>query len=240
MITRSVFLYFFIFSMLIFGSCTKTFHVRPSGNVTKVIVPINDFSGISIGNGIQLIITKDTIEKIIIETDDNVQGLYTSQKIGNNIDIRLNRNTSFRPGQIVKVFISYKNLAELHATSGCVIKLNNPINTTDFKLVVSDGCVLNGTINCTNLDAEISYGSKITLFGKANKYLLNATEGCQINNFAFISNILDCKISHGTTVNLTVDTSIDVVATDGAVLNFKGNATINSKIINSSAQVNKL
>jgi Putative auto-transporter adhesin, head GIN domain len=232
----------FIIGMLtiLVWSCSKPVTVRPSGNITKVTIPISNFTGIQVRNGMQLFVTKDTVEKIVIETDDNIQDLYTAQKIGSNVDIRLNQTTDFRPEQVVKVFISAKNLVELVAASGCIVKFNNTIPSNDFNLKLSDGSVFNGAFSATTLTANITSGCKATLTGTTNKFTLVASAGCQVNDFDFKSNILDCKISDGTTVNTTVNTTIDVVATDGAVLNFKGNAVVNSKTINSGGQVNKL
>jgi hypothetical protein len=237
-ITKNLFI--LIILTLFIGSCSKSLTIEPSGNITKVTIPITNFTGIQVRNGIQLFVTKDTIEKIVIETDDNIQNLYTAQKIGNNVDIRLNQSIDFRPEQVVKVFISVKNLIELVAVSGCVLKLNNTIPANDFNLKISDGSFINGSFSTTNLTASITSGSKATLMGTTNKYTLTSSAGCQINDFNFMSNILDCKISDGSTVNTMVNNTIDVVATDGGILNFKGNAVINSKTVNNGGQVNKL
>jgi Putative auto-transporter adhesin, head GIN domain len=233
-------LIFFIILLVFFiSSCSMT-AIRPSGNVTKIIVPISDFTGIHIGNGIQLFATKDSFEKIEIEADDNIQELFTSQKIGDNLDIRLNRNANFTRRKTMKVYISYKNILELNATSGCIIKFTNTLNTPDFSIKLSDGSLLKSAINCTNLNAEITGGSKATLTGTANYFNLNATDGCQVNDFGFVSKKLNCKISAGTVVNTTIKDKLDVVATDGSILNYKGNATINSQTVNTGGHLNNL
>ncbi len=223
-----------------FYSCEFNQIVRPSGDVTKKSIPITDFSKINVANGIQLFVSKGNSEKVEMETDDNIHKLYSFEKKGEMLYIKLNRAVNFKPEQNVKVYISLVNFDELVANSGCIIKINDSFSTSDLKVKLSSGCQMNGAIICNNLNLDLTAGSQLTIRGKTDKLVLNSSSGCQINGFDLISNTLECQILGGTVANFTVNNSINVVASGGSILNYKGKATILSKDVRSGGQVNKI
>jgi len=59
------------FSLILLTFCGEYSDISGSGKPTQKIVNVPDFKGVIIQNGIEAIIKIDTINKIIIETDEN-------------------------------------------------------------------------------------------------------------------------------------------------------------------------
>ena len=118
--------------------------------------------------------------------------------------------------------------------------MTNTLNQPSFAFDFSGGGKLQGNINATNVAGSCSGGSELNLTGRATSYELNASGGVNANGFDFIVDNFKCQLSGGGTVNIGVNSKLNVTASGGSVINYKGARVIESQNLTGGSKINKI
>ena len=54
-------------------------HVNGNGKVVKEVRNVSGFDAISVNNGIELLVSQDTFEKVVVEADENIQKILRTE-----------------------------------------------------------------------------------------------------------------------------------------------------------------
>ena len=62
-------------------------HIHGNGKVVKQERPVSGFDEISVSTGIEVILTQDTFEKVVVEADENIQKVIKTEVNGSKLKI---------------------------------------------------------------------------------------------------------------------------------------------------------
>lgn len=220
---------------LFFTACQQE-EIIPSGNINqKTHLIYTDYFQINVSDGIEYTITPSDSDKVVIETDDNVQAEVSVKQVGNIIYISRNPDSNVKwNSTTVKANIQtdqtiYAIQGENGSKGNCDF---SPCGTGSlFKVVLTGGSTFNSPISMAggSVWVELSDGSEATLSGIANEMRLLLESGSKLNAYDLTATNLILQIfSGGSTAYATVTEKIFAVdAKGGSTLYYKGTGIVN-------------
>lgn len=215
--------------------------IKGNGNVVEETRPLNGpFNAIKASEGLQVYLTQNDNENVLVEADENLQELIIVEIIDNTLKIHTKKNIGWAKAK--KVHVNFKNVARIAATSGSNVYTTNTINTNNLNIESSSGSnismeVKTNFLSCesssgsniklnveaSSLSCESSSGSNILLSGKTTKLIAEASSGSGIRAGELIAESSQVDASSGS--NITVNTSKELIAkaTSGGGINYYGN-----------------
>jgi hypothetical protein len=228
---------FIAFNSLVFGQTIN------DSNVEKRSV--NGFHGIEVGTGIKLMLTKGNSEevavsassteyrdKIVTEVVNGVLKIHYETKLG-----AINKRDENKE---LKAYVSYKQLDMLNANTGAEVELQSVLSASSFDLKVTTGAVLKGAINAGSLKVEQSTGSKITMTGTAEKIEIEGSTGSKFEGEELKTTTCNVSVSTGAKVTISAEKDLQVKASTGGIVKYKGNASISEVKTNTGGSVSKI
>jgi hypothetical protein len=235
---KNIKLYLLSLTLISFISCEKG--VSPSGSITKVEKNFSNFSSIEIEDGFKVIITSNNSEKVEIETNENIQQYVIATQTGNKIRFKRAGSINFGPRTTITIYISATKITEIYGSGGSLISTNNQIVTDNLTTEFSGGSIFTSSLKCNSFTTTISGGSKLNLTGSSDNYVLNSTGGSIFNGFDFIAKKFTCDVSGGGIVNITVTDKLDVKASGGSIITYKGGGIVNTQSLTGGSKIDKL
>ncbi len=195
--------------------------IRGNGKVVKSEREVKNFTSIEISSGLDLILTQDTLEKVMVESDENLQDLIKTEISGGELKIYTSKPIIHTSSS--KIYVTFKNLKEISASSGSDVKSSSKLNFEDFKVEASSGADIDLTLSCTNLEVENSSGSDISLSGNASKLNVDSSSGSDVNAGKLVSETCSASASSGSDIKISVSKRIEAHASSGADITVTGN-----------------
>ena len=202
-----------------FLSCI--YGIRGTGKVIKSERQVKNFKSIKVSNGIDLILTQDSIEKVMVEADENLQKLIKTDMMNGELKIYTTEKISW--SSAMKVFVTIKNINSLGASSGADVQSGSMLNLADLKLSASSGADVKLDILCQDLQTESSSGSDISISGKTGKLMVQCSSGSDVNAEKLNSETCSVEASSGADVKVSVSKKIKAHASSGADIKVIGN-----------------
>lgn len=159
-----------LLSVLIFSGCnfSLTSCTRGSGTTVSKEIEVAAFNAVILKTSGNVSITQDSIESLIIETDDNVFTELISEV--KNGKLYLSSKSSISPTKL-NYKISMKNIQGLRIDGSGQISLTSPVNTSGtFHLYVGgSGNIKLKEVFASKVDSEVSGSGSIFMSGKASE-----------------------------------------------------------------------
>ncbi len=220
-------------SVGIMNACPDT-NFLSIGGVEK---NIKDFDGVATSNGIDVILTMGNVEKIVVETTDKTMPYVILKKEKSTLVIKLDDKAGYRNKDNVKVYITAKTIVKLSASGGADIKVTNSINTKDLDIAISGGGSFDGAIKTTNLNLAQSGGSDANLTGTTQNLNFASSGGSTTKNYGFIVNKLECSMSGGGNIYVTVDGIISASVSGGSNIYYKGKGRVENQKLSGGSEI---
>jgi hypothetical protein len=203
----------------LFTSCL--YGIRGNGKTIKSEREARNFHSIKISSGLYLILTQDTLEKVIVETDENLQNIIKTEVSDGVLKI-YPKERIFNSSRS-KIYVTVKHLAEVEASSGSDVNSTTMLNLQDLKVVASSGADIKLILSCSNLEADNSSGSDILLSGKTGKLIIESSSGSDVNADKMNSETCSVSASSGSDVKVSVSKKIEAHASSGSDIIVNGN-----------------
>lgn len=220
-------------------ACKKANEITPSGTATIIEKEFTDYSAVETSGGFDIILTFNNSEKVQIETNPNIQPYIISTKVGNKLVFKRADNIYFASNTIVKIYISAKKMNEINASGGSHVTATNRYEIDNLNAIFSGGSHFTADLKCNNLNLTTSGGGKTFLTGTADLLTLNSSGGSDFSDFNFIVKKFTCDVSGGGDVNLTVNEKLDVTASGGSTISYKGSGVVGIKNLTGGSQLIK-
>ena len=120
------------------------------------------------------------------------------------------------------------------------MELSDYLEAVDVRFDFSSDSKFEGAFECTDFRANLRGDSEALLSGLAINADITASGDSKIEDFEFSVQRLDIDLKSDSEAKLTVTESIDVRASGDSVLEYKGNATINSQDLSGDSKVIKV
>ena len=206
---------------------------------------VSNFHGIDVATGIKLILTEGNTEevavsaakieyrdKIVTEVKNGILKIYYETKFG-----AINRRDEAKD---LKAYVSYKSLDKLDVTTGATAEINGVLNSSSLDLKANTGGDVTGKINIVTLNVDQNTGSKITLTGKAENLDVQGDTGSKFLGEDLNTTNCSAKASTGARINISVQKELNVKASTGGNIRYKGEASIHEVKTNTGGSVSKI
>jgi hypothetical protein len=204
---------------------------------------ITSFKDIKVSDGIELFLSQGAEESVAVsaseqkylvllktEVENQTLKIYFSKK-----DLIWNDNSKRK----LKVYVSFKQLSKLQASSGANVKATTQIKVPQLSMDFSSGANFNGELNVVELEAVQSSGAEIEATGKAENLKVEASSGAIFKAFDLQVDICDAKATSGGSVRVLVNKELVAKANSGGGIRYKGAAVIKNIDISSGGLVKK-
>lgn len=167
------------------------------------------------------------LNKVITEVKNNELHIYLEKGNYRNFDLT--------------VYVTYKNLEELHQSGSGNLKNKSDLSASDFELHLSgSGSAELKSINAETLQVNLSGSGNLFLAGGSAKKLDIHQSGSGNINFIGLQTE-DCSISKSGSgnVEISVSQSLEVVSSGSGNIKYKGNPSINKVKFSGSGELVK-
>jgi len=211
------------FSLLISISCTV--HATKTEN-SRQTRTVSAFHGISVSTGIEVYLTQKDIQEVRVEADEEDMDELITKVEGGILKIYmkekslLHMNWNNRPR---KVYVSFKSLDKLEASSGSEISTQSKINAERLDVDASSGAEVKLELNASDVSAESSSSAEIKLTGKANTLQVNASSGSEVDASDFETKRCNASASSAAEIRVHVTEQLDAHASSSAEISYSGN-----------------
>jgi hypothetical protein len=189
---------------------------------------VDAFSSILVSGGIQLFLTPDDKDEVVVSAkDEEARNRIITKVVGNRLEIYYDSKTWIRmPDLKLKAYVSFKKLMEISGSGSTSINITSLYKTDDLDIDVSGASSLNGEINVKNLQLIANGSSRITLKGKSNYLNATASGASAIKAIDLSSDVCKVKASGASNINIIVNKELSVEATGASTVNYKGEGVI--------------
>lgn len=194
------------------------------------IIKINDFSAVAVSAGIQLFLTQGNTEQARVVADEEVINEVLVEKSGKGIQVHWRDNGNFfrrnNQKRDAKVYISYKYLSSIAASSGSSLETENPLKTDQLEATVSSGASLKIHVLAKNLQVSSSSGATATITGTVANTDVQGSSGSSINAYELSTDYAKATASSGADIRLNVNKGLDATSSSGGSIRYKGSADL--------------
>jgi len=202
-------------------SCLMTGTIG-SRNVTTENRKINeDFSGIKVSQGIEVILTQDAQVSLSAEMDDNLHELLITEVEDGMLKIYFEKNVSKRKASII--YLSMPKISTIKASSGSEVNSTNTLKVNDLLIDSSSGSDVNLRVEANSIESESSSGSEIDLKGTCVNLSADSSSGSQIDAEELKAVTVIAEASSGADINVYASKSITAKASSGGSIDCAGN-----------------
>jgi hypothetical protein len=231
---RSLMAIWLVAFSLIAVSCIA--HIHGNGKVVKEERSVSGFDQISASTGIEVALTQDSFEKVVVEADENIQKILKTEVTGGKLKIYLEEGVNY--AKKMKVFVTLKQLKELEASAGAEVKSENLIKSESLKINSSSGSDVTMEVGCTMVSLDSSSGSQMNVSGTTQSVKAGCSSGANLDASKLVAENGDVSASSGADMDVHVTKDLKAHASSGAGITVYGNPTTRDTNSSSGGDVN--
>ena len=237
----------------------RTQKPAPVNENISSIRTVGAFHGVDISAGVIVDFTQGNDRKVEVIADaDKMQ--YVKTKVENgilkvSIDRSSNKNLKFK-----KLLVNIQNpkLDDLYVSSGSIFKTKNKVSDEKLNAQINSGAIITADFDYSEMTIQANSGSVLTLdinakmldFSGNSGMIINAKgnaenasfklgSGASCNAQNLISKNVKVDVNSGAIAKVNASYSLDVSASSGAIVQYKGNPEVNSNVKKSSGAIIK-
>lgn len=195
--------------------------VYGNGEVTKKVREVGPFDAISASSGINVYLFQGDEEKVVVETDDNLQECIETRLEGRTLHCYI--NCTIRKSKKTNVYVNYKTIGKIKASSGSDVYGETVVKTEKLDVHVSSGADVKLDVEVNHLSGSVSSGSDLVLKGTAGEFYGDASSGADIKADELQAKTCWLKASSAGDIKVRVSEKIDADASSGGDIIFYGN-----------------
>lgn len=201
---------------------TKTVH--GNGHVTKEVRKVSSFTGIKASAGINVYLFQGDEEKVVVETDENIQDCLITEVDGSVLKCYM--DCSVRNSTKLNVYVNFKTLNSIKASSGSDVYGETPIVANHLEIDASSAAEIKVEVNAETIDCSASSGADAVIKGKAEYFDGDASSGADIKASDLVVKSCKASASSGADVQISVTDKIDAHASSGGDVVYYGNPEV--------------
>jgi len=223
------------FAIFFFTAVSGIAHIHGNGKVVKEERNITGFDAIVVSNGIDLLITQDNFEKVVVEADENIQKVIKTEVSGGRLKIFLEEGVS--NAKMMKVHVTLKQLTALEGNSGSDVRSLNKIKSESLKINASSGSDVSMEVSCNQLVLDSSSGSDLTVAGTTQWLKAVSSSGSDLKASKLEAEKADVSASSGSDLDIKVTKEIKAHASSGSDVTVYGKPSIRDSNSSSGGEV---
>jgi hypothetical protein len=145
-------------------------------------------------------------------------------------------NTS---GKSLKVYVSFKSLDALKASSGSQVEVDGTVRSETLDLSFSSGASFSGKVQVTKLAVDQSSGSTSTISGTTVNLKAETTSGSVLHGVDLQADQCVVKANSGGGMDISVMKELSASAHSGGFVNYRGTGVVTTINTGSGGSVSK-
>ena len=215
---------------LILSSCHFNISTGENGNgkvVTEERNVTEDFNEVRGSAGLDVYLTQGDENKIVVEADENLLQYIETDIEDGKLHVTTSENIGHSKAK--KVYVTYKELNKIEASSGADVIGNSVIKSEFLSLKSSSGADLKVDVFAKDIIAKTSSGADMEVSGKATSLNADASSGSEIKAKELLVINCNAEASSGAEVTVNVKEQLEIHVSSGGDINYYGNpVSVNS------------
>ena len=229
--------------MAMLGVCCNMNGKTTSYTSTTTDRDVKNFDAIEVSGGIDLYVSQgaeesatvtasseELVERTRTEVENGVLKIYLEDKGWNWSDLS---------GGKIKVTVTFKDINDIEASGACNVKAGNTLKEKDLKVDLSGASEFSGDVAVENLDLETSGAANIKVNGIAEKTDIGASGAGTVRGFDLRTDFCSVDASGAANIKITVMKELNVDASGGSSITYKGTGVLKSDDTSGGASVRK-
>ena len=214
----------FVFVCAFLLSCTvKT----GSGTIVEETRSVDPFHGVSVGQGIHVLIAEGDAQTVRVSADDNLIHLLSTQVEAGILKIQFQDKVSLIDANITVTISNLGHLDELTAGSGAEIKTEGVMkHSQNIQFHLSSGSRAEVTVDAPVIQIETGSGADAELKGLTRKLTATASGGSSLDASDLKSEEADLTAESGSSLKAFASLSVSAKASGGASIRYEGPAQL--------------
>jgi hypothetical protein len=220
---------------------SKPLVVKGSGKVVKENREVGSFSRIVISDAIQVVITPGDVESVTVEAEDNILPLVTIETGGDKLNIKMKEMQSITTDIGVKVYVTYKQLAELFVSGASRLSATGTVKGEKLLLILSGASQADLDVQLQWLSVNCSDASKGVISGNTEKLNIQCSSASNLNAQKLASKEADADASGASNITLQTKNKLNIMASGASVVRYQCDpTTVISRDISGASTVTAL
>ena len=184
-----------IFAIFVLGGSSCYFDnmesIYGNGDVISEERVIEDFSGLKVSSGIDVIMKQGNKISLLLEADENLHEAIKTEVNDNTLKIYTSKR--IRKARTLKVYLIYKDLNTIRVSSAGDVRGENTLRTEHLRINLSSAGDLKLDLEADEVNCDISSSGDARLSGSTN--LLDADLSSAGDLYAFELIAKECRVS---------------------------------------------
>ncbi len=176
---------------------------------------------VSIASNITLVLAYGNTEEIIIQVPDNLTASLEVDIDNKSLAIGYG-NTAIRGSSNTTVYITSPDVHNITLSGASLLRSDNELKYPSLQLDLSGASKIDASLNNQDLNLQLSGASKADLYGNTTTLQLSASGASSVEHYDMTTRDLIANLSGASEVWLTVNSSLDVTASGGSKVKYKG------------------
>lgn len=199
---------------------------------------LSDFDAVTVSSAINLYLKQGSETKAVVEVDGIDLERVLTEVSGGKLRISLRKNNTYRSTH-VKVYLTYKHLEYISASSAADVYSESVIKTDDLEINASSAASMELDIDVKDLEMAVSSAGDIELKGRAIDISGTASSAGDIDAFDLVCKTADVRASSAGGIRINVTGEIEARASSGGSVKYKGNPSTSNTDSSSGGSVRK-
>ena len=214
----SLILVCFLFISLFFTSCF--YGIKGNGKVVKSERQVENFESIDVSAGLELVLIQDSVIKVVVEADENLQEIIKTEV--SHRKLRIYPETGIRHASSKKVFVTFKTISSLHASSGSEVKSKMELKMSSIDISVSSGADIELALSASKIKVDGNSGANVDISGSVENLDVDGSSGVNINVSDLKSVDCNAGASSGANLKVMVTGKLSAKASSGGQIKVSG------------------
>ena len=206
---------------------------------------VSSFHGIEVETGIELTLTEGNMEEVAVSAATTEFRDRIITKVENGIlkihyETKMGSINKRKESKDLKAYVSYKTLDLLHANTGAEVIINGVLKSSSLDINANTGALIKGEVDINTIKVVQNTGSRITFSGKADKMEIEGETGSIFLGEDLTTMNCNVKVNSGAKVTVKAEKEIQIKASTGGIVKYKGDATIREIKTNTGGSVSKI
>ncbi|WP_460560328.1 head GIN domain-containing protein [Ferruginibacter profundus] len=221
--------------LLLLNSCDYT---TGSGNIVSEKRTVDDFTGISVSNAIEVEIKIGLVTEVRVEADDNIIKHIVTGVSDGELSIKLKGLHNFGDAHL-KVYITTPDLQTITASSSADVKVLDIVKSNKkLRFKASSSADIDAEVDAPDVEAEASSSASVTLRGRTKNYTAEASSSGDIKSAELLCENADVNANSSGSAAVNASVSLNAKATSSGSIDYYGEAAV-KETVNSSGSVEK-
>ncbi|MCG8309502.1 MAG: DUF2807 domain-containing protein [Cytophagales bacterium] len=221
--------------ILVFIQCFSCISGKDYGPLETEKRNISDFSEIEISHGIDVYLSMDSKESLVVEVPENLKNHLITEVKGDKLKIYFDKFLNWH--KETRVYVKAKKIDRISASGGSDLTGEHTLEGKDLELKASGGSDIKLDVHTEHLEVNISGGADVALSGKTEFLYANTSGGSDLKAFDLVAERAELEASGGSDIKVFVEEEIKAKASGGADIEYMGTPHIVDTNTSSSADI---